>query len=84
MFGKAQFAKSRKKKPFTSLILTWLSIMYEVCFLDTPSVLIGLNSVSTVAYSQNESRNRTSFRIPMKSTLFECREFKIQKNFEIL
>ena len=42
MFGKAQFAKSRKKKPFTSLILTWLSIMYEVCFLDTPSVLIGL------------------------------------------
>ena len=38
----------------------------------------------TVAYSQNESRNRTSFRIPMKSTLFECREFKIQKNFEIL
>ena len=42
MFGKAQFAKSRKKKPFTSLILTWLSIMYEVCFLDTPPVLIGL------------------------------------------
>ena len=38
----------------------------------------------TVAYSQNESRNRTSFRIPMKSKLFECREFKIQKNFEIL
>ena len=48
MFGKAQFAKSRKKKPFTSLILTWLSIMYEVCFLDTPSVLIGLNY--SVAY----------------------------------
>ena len=42
MFGKAQFAKSRKKKPFTSLILTWLSIMYEVCFLDTPLRLIGL------------------------------------------
>ena len=47
MFGKAQFAKSRKKKPFTSLILTWLSIMYEVCFLDTPPVLIGLT------YTQN-------------------------------
>ena len=44
MFGKAQFAKSRKKKPFTSLILTWLSIMYEVCFLDTPPVLIGLRT----------------------------------------
>ena len=42
VFGKAQFAKSRKKKPFTSLILTWLSIMYEVCFLDTPLRLIGL------------------------------------------
>ena len=49
MFGKAQFAKSRKKKPFTSLILTWLSIMYEVCFLDTPSVLIGLRQKTFVA-----------------------------------
>ena len=46
MFGKAQFAKSRKKKPFTSLILTWLSIMYEVCFLDTPLRLIGLITLS--------------------------------------
>ena len=81
MFGKAQFAKSRKKKPFTSLILTWLSIMYEVCFLDTPSVLIGLSNMSS-SHVLEPGRARAQ----RKNNLLKSRPFRASKedNVEVL